>query len=87
MYKLWGKIVFTILISSVDDQNASLDLAFEVSEYFDIDIKKAKEHIREIALAVSDWKNTAKVYGVSRMEIDRMSTAFEHENMCKALKV
>ncbi len=130
MHELWRRIVFTILISNVDDhmrnhgflydgksgwilspaydlnptpvdiaprilasainiddQEASLDSAFEVSEYFDIEIEKAKEYVREIALAVSSWNSKAKAYGISRMEIDRMSTAFEHEDLNKALRV
>ena len=130
MHELWRRIVFTILISNVDDhmrnhgflyngksgwilspaydlnptpvdlaprilasainiddQEASLDSAFEVSEYFDVEIQKAKEYVREIALAVSSWKSKAKAYGISRTEIDRMSTAFEHEDLNKALRV
>ncbi|MCK5133000.1 MAG: HipA domain-containing protein [Candidatus Sabulitectum sp.] len=71
----------------IDDQTASLDLALEVADYFEIDLKMAKEYIREIARAVSNWKNRARAYGISSYEIDRMSSAFEHEDLQKALKI
>ncbi len=78
-----------ILASAInmEDQEASLDSAFEVCEYFGIEIEKAKEYISRIAIAVSSWSSKAKAYGISGMEIDRMSTAFEHEDLNKALRV
>lgn len=72
---------------NIDDQTASPDLALEVADYFEIRINRAKEYIREIALAVSNWKNRARAYGISSHEIDRMSSAFEHEDLRKALKI
>ena len=130
MHELWRRIVFTILISNVDDhmrnhgflyeggrgwvlspaydlnptpvdiaprilscaidvddQRASLELALEVAEYFEIQHKQAIEYVRRICSAVSRWRGKANSYGISRMEIERMSTAFEHLDMQMALKL
>ena len=127
--ELWRRIVFTVLISNVDDhmrnhgflyagsegwtlspaydlnptpvdirprvlstaidmddQTASLDSAFEVVEYFGIDLPRAREIVAEVGEVVSDWRIEARQFGLSRSEIDRMATAFEHDDLKKARK-
>jgi serine/threonine-protein kinase HipA len=68
----------------IDDQTASIDLTLDVAEYFSVGVADAKGHIRSIAKAVSGWRDFASGYGLSPSEIERMSSAFEHEDLHRA---
>jgi serine/threonine-protein kinase HipA len=39
-----------------------------------------------VALATSEWQSTAKKLKVSKKEIDRMASAFDHEDFKKAIR-
>jgi serine/threonine-protein kinase HipA len=75
-----------ILSSSIDetDQRASLDLVFEVAEYFGLKPKLAREIVFEVGTAVAQWQKEASSLGLSDSEIKRMASAFEHEDLEKA---
>lgn len=122
--ELWRRIVFTVLISNVDDHmrnhgflydgeagwnlspaydlnptpaeerprilssciddsdpTASLDLAFEVAEYFDLTPDNARKIVSEVGAVVSAWRHEAKRQRLSDVEIDRMASAFEHRDL------
>ena len=122
--ELWRRIVFTVLISNVDDhlrnhgflytgsdgwalspaydlnptpvdirprilstaidfddQSASLENAFAVAEYFGIDPPQARDIAAVVGKAVSGWRNKARQFGISSPEIERMATAFEHDDL------
>lgn len=68
-----------------DDPTASIDLAFSVIDDFRIKKPRANEIAKEVALAVSEWRNVAAQFGLSKKEMDRMASAFEHEDLNKAL--
>lgn len=68
-----------------EDPSASLALALEVSDYFDLDLGDARVVARQVADTVSRWRRTAAANGLSAMQIDRMSSAFEHEDLNMAL--
>jgi serine/threonine-protein kinase HipA len=68
-----------------DDPSASLDLAFSVSEYFGLKDKDARSVAAEIGEVVSAWRQEAANQGLSKAEIDRMQSAFEHDDLKKAL--
>ncbi len=68
-----------------DDPAASIDLAFSVVEDFRIKKSRALEIVGEVALAVSQWRVVARRCGLSKQEVDRMASAFEHEDLEKAL--
>lgn len=130
IHELWRRIVFTVLVSNVDDhmrnhgflysgtsgwilspaydinptptdiaprilssaididdQTASLDNVLGVADYFDIKLNQAKEYICKIGNVVSSWQKIAKTYGLSTNEIDRMASAFEHEDLRKSLQI
>ncbi len=55
----------------------------------DFRIKKtrAQEVIKEVTLAVGKWRTVAAQFGLSKKELDRMASAFEHEDLKKALGV
>jgi serine/threonine-protein kinase HipA len=64
-----------------DDNTASLPLAFEAAGYFEISMTRAREIAGEVAAVVSTWRAQAKRRGISRQEIDRMASAFEHRDL------
>ena len=71
----------------LDDATASLDLALSVAPYFELDIDSAYRTIVQVAAAVGHWRDAASRLGIAKSEIDRMSSAFEHEDSRKARAV
>jgi serine/threonine-protein kinase HipA len=63
-----------------DDGTASLALAMSVAKYFELDEKDAGRIAREVGKAVSGWREEAARQGLTKNEIDRMASAFEHED-------
>ncbi|MBX9693382.1 MAG: HipA domain-containing protein, partial [Cyanobacteria bacterium] len=70
----------------LDDASASLELAFQVSPYFEIDLEEARQTAYEVGTAVSSWRKVASELGLASNQIDRMSSAFEHSELEEALK-
>ncbi|NLE61824.1 MAG: type II toxin-antitoxin system HipA family toxin [Planctomycetes bacterium] len=128
--ELWRRIVFTVLISNVDDHmrnhgflydgesgwalspvydvnptpaeerprilsstidesdaTASLDLAFEVAEYFGLTANEARRIASEAGTVVGGWRQEAASAGLSGQEIDRMTSAFEHRDLDAARRL
>ncbi len=69
---------------NLDDGTASLDLAFEVAEYFGLKAGAARKIAGEVGKVAATWRSEAATLGLSRSEIDRMASAFEHEDLRKA---
>ena len=78
-----------ILCTAIDieDTSASLDLALSVAEYFDLKLDQAKSIAAEVGIAVSGWRREAKKAGIADSEINRMASAFDHEDLRKATKL
>ena len=68
----------------IDDSTASLDTALSVAEYFDIPPDQARIMAADVGRSVKNWHLEALALGLSRAEIDRMASAFEHEDLKKA---
>ena len=68
-----------------DDPSASIDLAFANAEYFGLKDKDAQNIAAGIAAIVSGWRKVAEEVGLNRTEIDRMTSAFEHDDLKKGL--
>lgn len=68
-----------------DDPTASLDMALEVAELFGLKAKTAKAIAYEVGLAVCQWRDVAAGLGISKSQIERMASAFEHDDLKKAL--
>jgi serine/threonine-protein kinase HipA len=68
-----------------DDATASLPLAFEVAGYFDLDESRAKAIAKDVGRTVAKWRNEAARRGLGETEIERMATAFEHDDLKRAL--
>lgn len=75
-----------ILTTAIDpeDDSASMDLAFAAAEYFGLQKAEAKTIAAEVGAAVGQWRQEAQKAGISKAEIDRMASAFEHEDLKKA---
>ena len=68
-----------------DDNTASLALAKEVAGYFELADGKACDIAKQVGKAVSKWRDEAARRGLAKGEIDRMSSAFEHDDLKAAL--
>jgi serine/threonine-protein kinase HipA len=64
-----------------EDTTASLPVAMGVAGYFDLEDKKAREIAAQVGEAVSTWRDEAAKQGIKKSEIDRMASAFEHEDL------
>lgn len=71
----------------LDDGSASLDLAMSVVGYFELDEGKAHAIAAEVGQAVATWREEAARLGLTQAEIDRMASAFEHEDLKAALSL
>lgn len=65
----------------LDDATPSLDLAFEVAQYFGFDNEEAAATAVQMGRAVGSWSAEAERVGLSKGEIDRMASAFEHDDL------
>ncbi len=71
----------------LDDGSASLGLAMSVIGYFEWDEGKARAIAAEVGQAVATWREEAAQLSLTRAEIDRMASAFEHEDLRAALSI
>jgi hypothetical protein len=53
---------------------------------FELDAKLAHAIAAEVGQVVSTWRGAAAGLGLSPSEIDRMASAFEHEDLRRAIK-
>jgi serine/threonine-protein kinase HipA len=70
----------------LDDGTASIDLVLSVAEYFGLSAIRARAVVREVAKAVGTWRREAAEFPIARTEIDKMSSAFEHDDFKKTSK-
>jgi serine/threonine-protein kinase HipA len=76
--------VLTISID-LDDNTASLKLALGAAPYFELSASEASQIASQVGKAVGTWRRVAAKLGLTPREIDRMASAFEHEDL-KAAK-
>ena len=69
----------------LDEGTCSLDLLEASCEYFALTLDQARGIIKEVAGATTTWRDVAKTAGARASEIDRMASAFEHEDLQRAL--
>ena len=76
-----------VLTTAIDleDGTASLERAVEVAEYFELETTAAHAIAHEVALAVAKWRAEAARLGLTRSEIDRTASAFEHHDLKAAV--
>lgn len=69
-----------------DDGTASLALAMSVAEYFELERDRARAIAAQVGKAVLTWREEAARQGIGKAEIDRMASAFEHDDSKEALR-
>jgi serine/threonine-protein kinase HipA len=76
-----------VLTTAIDLENttASLDLAFEVAEYFELQAPEARKIAGQVGQAVAKWRQEATNLGLTKAEANRMTSAFEHADLKTAL--
>jgi serine/threonine-protein kinase HipA len=72
-----------VLSTAIDlvDPSASLELAMGVVSYFELTPAKAKNIVKQVAAATATWRREAEKLKIQKKEIDRMASAFEHEDL------
>ena len=68
-----------------DDGTAALALAMEVAGYFGFGAAAAGAIAAQVGKAVSKWRDEAARQGLTKTEMDRMASAFEHRDLEAAL--
>ncbi len=76
-----------VLTLTIDegDGTASLDLALSVASHFSLKGAVPREIATDVGVAVGTWRVEAKALRLSAKEIDRMASAFEHEELAKVI--
>jgi len=75
--------ILSTLIDYESDM-ASIETALSVKDEFRLSREQAEQIMHDVAEAVSNWRNVAAQSDLSKREIDRMASAFEHEDLEKA---
>jgi serine/threonine-protein kinase HipA len=76
-----------VLTTNIDlnEGTCSLDLLEAASEYFALTLAQARAVIKDVATVTAGWRDTAKTVGARSAEINRMASAFEHDDLKRAL--
>ena len=69
------------------DNTASLAIAMDVAEHFGLKAKEARAIALEVGVAIKEWRVTARHFHLSAAEMDRMASAFEHDDLLSSLKL
>ena len=64
---------------NINDNSASIANALDVHDQFNLTYSEAKKIIREVSMVTNGWRKEAIGFGLSRDAIDRMETAFVHD--------
>ncbi len=71
---------------NLDNNRASIDTILSISDEFRLKNHEAKEVIKSIAVSASQWRLIAKNHHIHSGEIEKMSSAFEHDDLQKSLQ-
>ncbi len=76
-----------VLTTTIDMDNgaASLKLAYQVAPYFELTPDDARKIARAVGVATQSWRKEAANAGLGNKEIERMESAFEHDDLKAAL--
>ena len=70
---------------TLDEATCDLDLVLSSAEYFSLALKDARRIVSEVAKVTEKWREVAVAAGASNAEIQRMASAFEHDDLRRAL--
>jgi serine/threonine-protein kinase HipA len=76
-----------VLTTNIDlnEGTCSIDLLEEAAEYFGLGLVAARSIIKEVSTVTSTWRKVAREVGAKSAEITRMASAFEHDDLRRAL--
>ena len=76
-----------VLTTSIDldEGTCSLDLLEAAAGYFGLSLIPARAIISQVAAATRTWRDVARQLGMRAAEIERMASAFEHDDLSRAL--
>ena len=69
----------------LDDGTCDLALVLSVAGLFSLSAADARDIVREVAQVTRRWRDVAAAAGARPAEIRRMESAFEHDDLVKAL--
>jgi serine/threonine-protein kinase HipA len=69
----------------LDEATCSLDLLQSACGYFGLNLTAARLVIKEVAQVTKSWRKVAASVGAKASEINRMESAFEHNDLKQAL--
>jgi serine/threonine-protein kinase HipA len=69
----------------LDEGTCSIDLLEAASGFFGLTLAQARAIIKEVATVTATWRDAAKAAGARAAEITRMASAFEHNDLKRAL--
>jgi serine/threonine-protein kinase HipA len=67
------------------DGTASLELAYAVASSFGLKRDEATSVAADVGAAVEQWREVAKSFSLKPTDVDRMASAFQHDDLRKAL--
>jgi serine/threonine-protein kinase HipA len=78
-----------VLTTTIDlyDGTASLELALDVAGYFELAPDEARQIAKQAGQAVAKWRQEAERLGLTGAAIERMESAFEHDDLKAALAI
>jgi len=78
-----------VLATNIDfeDGTCSIELVQEVASQFGLHKVDADQMIADVARATQTWCEVAKTVGVRSADIKRMESAFEHDDLYRALRL
>lgn len=76
-----------MLTTNIDltESTCSISLLEEAATYYALPLAGARTIIKEVAQATRTWRTVAQKVGAASSEIHRMASAFEHDELRKAL--
>ena len=69
----------------LDEGTCSVELLEAAAQYFGLGVRAARAIIKEVATVTATWREVAKKSGARASEITRMASAFEHDDLTRAL--
>jgi serine/threonine-protein kinase HipA len=74
-----------VLAINEQDHTGSLDIALSVANYFGLSSREANAIAGEVGVAVASWREKAMAHRIPKPEIERLSSAFAHNDLDQAL--
>lgn len=74
-----------VMAFNEDEHSSSLDVCLSVADYFALKKNEAALIAAEVAAVVATWRDVAKHCKLSKFHMERMESAFEHDDLRDAL--